>query len=86
MKKTNIKSSVATFFKELSWKGYLTSSVIVSVGALILYSQNTLNFNIGEYLIWGIGMSWGLVFVFMIFFTLLLKKKNKLNNPSFQTF
>lgn len=67
---------IIEFFKKLPWISYLISSTIVSIGALIIYSKDTAFFIFEEYLIWGVGVSWGLVFMFMIFFTLLLGKEN----------
>lgn len=66
--------NIKEYFKSLPWTGYLISSIIVSIGALIIYAKDNSAFIFEEYLIMA-GFGWGLVFVFMIFFLSFMGKK-----------
>lgn len=65
---------VMQWFKDLPWLGYVISSVIVSIGALIVYAKDVTVFRFEEYLLMAF-IGWVLVFVFMIFFVLFMGRE-----------
>ncbi len=62
------------FIKNLPWKGYVISSIIVSFLSLLIYSKQNRVKDISEFLMWQ-PLIWGLVFILMIFFVWFLNKK-----------
>ena len=63
---------IINWFKDLPYTAYVISSLIVSLGALLIYSKDTGKFRLEEYLLMA-GIGWVLVFVLTVFFVLFME-------------